>query len=104
MDNCPCQTSVMAMGALRELGIELKRISPRSPDLNPIENFFNVVKRKLRENAINKSITKETFEEFAIRVKSTLLQISIDYINNTIGSMPKRIKEIIRSKGRRIKY
>ena len=103
MDNCPSQTSVMAMGALRELGIELKRIPPRSPDLNPIENFFNVVKRKLREEALNKSI-RETFDAFVIRVKSTLLQISTDYINNTIGSMPKRIKEIIRSKGRRIKY
>ena len=104
MDNCPSQTSVMALGALRELGIELKRIPPRSPDLNPIENFFNVVKRKLREEALNKSIRRETFDAFVIRVKSTLLQISTDYINNTIGSMPKRIKEIICSKGRRIKY
>lgn len=99
MDNCPSQTSAMAMGALQELGIELKRIPPRSPDFNPIENLFHVVKRKLRQDAINKSITKETFDEFVIRVKSTLFQISTDYINNTIGSMPKRVKEIICSKG-----
>ena len=100
MDNCPSQTSAMAMDALQELGIELKRIPPRSPDLNPIENLFHVVKRKLRQDAINKAITEETFDEFVIRVKSTLLRVSTDYINR----MPKRVKEIIRRKGRRIKY
>lgn len=104
MVNCPSQTSVMAMGALQELGIELKRIPLRSPDLNPIENLFHVVKRKLQEDAIYKSIAKESFEEFVIRVKSTLFQISTDYINNTIESMPKRVKKIICSRGRRIKY
>ena len=104
MDNDPSQTSGKAMETLRQLGITLKRIPPRSPDLNPIENFFNVVKRKLREDAIKKSIKKETWDEFANRVRSTIFSISNSYIDKTIKSMPKRIKQIICSKGRRIKY
>ena len=30
MDNCPSQTSAMAMDALQELGVELKRIPLQS--------------------------------------------------------------------------
>lgn len=104
MDNDPSQTSAMAMKALRELRIDLKKIPPRSPDLNPIENLFHVVKRRLREDAKEKCINKETWDEFIIRVRSTLFDTSTDYIDKTIDSMPKRIKQIIRSKGRRIKY
>ena len=47
MDDCPSKTSAMAMGVLQELAIELKKIPPRSADLNLIENLFHVVKRTL---------------------------------------------------------
>lgn len=79
MGNRPSQTSAMSMDTLQELAIELKRNPPRSPDLNPIENLFHVVKRRLREDAINKTIIKETFDEFVVRVKSTFFRISTDY-------------------------
>ena len=104
MDNDPSQTPGKAMETLRQLGITLKRIPPGSPDLNPIENFFNVVKRKLREDTQKRGITKETWDEFVNRVQSTIFSIPNSYIDKTIESMPKRIKRIICSKGKRIKY
>lgn len=104
MDNDPSQTSKKAMETLDQLGIELQKILPRSPDLNPIENVFNIVKRKLRQDAIEMQITQESWEEFVTRVTHTISHVSVDYIDKTIASMPKRVQQIIRRKGRRIKY
>ena len=40
MDNDPSQTSKVAMEALRTIEANLLEIPARSPDLNPIEQFF----------------------------------------------------------------
>ncbi|CAB4014173.1 Transposable element Tcb1 transposase [Paramuricea clavata] len=45
MDNDPCQTSKKAMLALTQIECDLHRIPPRSPDINPIENMFHLVKK-----------------------------------------------------------
>jgi len=46
-DNCPRQTSKAAMGAYDRVEAKVFRIPPRTPDLNPIENFFHQVSRQL---------------------------------------------------------
>ena len=104
MDNDPSQTSAKARKTLSRLGIQLKEIPPRSPDLNPIENVFHIVKRQLREDAKLKRIERETWNEFVTRVELTIQNTPISYMDKTIESMPNRIKQIIKSKGRRIKY
>ena len=40
MDGCPRQNSKIAMHAIEKVGGLVFKIPPRSPDLNPIENFF----------------------------------------------------------------
>ena len=47
MDNDPSQTSAMAMKAIGDQGAQLFCIPARSPDLNPIENVFHIVKSNL---------------------------------------------------------
>ena len=44
MENCPCQTSRVALKALQDVECEVHKIPARSPDLNPIENIFHIVK------------------------------------------------------------
>ena len=63
---------------------ELHRISPRSPDLNSIENVLNLLKKHLQEQAIQLRIERETFdcEEF-----STMLPI-VGLIYNTHHNTP----------------
>ena len=46
-DGDPSQNSAVAKKALNKIGAKLFPIPPRSPDLNPIENFFHLIKRKL---------------------------------------------------------
>lgn len=104
MDNDPSQTSKKAMSALTQIESELHEIPPRSPDLNPIENVFNLVKKTLEKEAIERNIAKESFNEFKARVFRCFDTFSVAIIDRTIQSMPKRIERILHSKGKRIKY
>ena len=71
-DNCPVFNCAKARQALKAIRAELFTIPPRSTDLNPIENIFNIVKRELKRQAIRSDITYETYEQFSERVKCTL--------------------------------
>ena len=53
-DGCPVQNSKVAKQILEDLGAEMVAIPPRSPDLNPIENFFHLVRRALAKDSIKK--------------------------------------------------
>ena len=74
----------------------------RSPDLNPIENIFHLVKRYLDQEAISKNIITESFDE--VNVLEAFENIPVEIIYQTISSMNRRITVILASKGERIKY
>eukprot|EP00111_Clytia_hemisphaerica_P016448 TCONS_00048723-protein len=103
-DGCPVQNSRRAKRALEKLGAHLFCIPARSPDLNPIENFFHLVGKEIRKEAIDKQVTRETKEEFAMRVKNILLNYPKDKIDKIILSMDKRIEAVIANHGQRTKY
>ena len=104
MDNDPSQKSKAARKAINNAGASLFAIPARSPDLNPIENLFHVVKKQLTQQAIKDEIYRENWCQFVARVRKTLLEIPVPYINNLLLSMPKRIEAVIKSKGIRTKY
>lgn len=104
VDGDPSQNSKKAKDAFARLGAKRFTIPPRSPDLNPIENVFHLVRRKLRKQAKKKNITSESKEEFTERAKTLLENFSKDKINKTIESMPRRIEMIRKRRGQRIKY
>ena len=103
-DNDPSQNSRMAQDAMDAIPCRLFKIPARSPDLNPIENVFHLVGKQLRQDAMEKNIFKETFDQFCWRIQKTLLNFSPIIISKTIESMNKRVDAIISSKGERIKY
>ncbi len=74
MDNDPSQTSKAARKAMNESGATLFAIPPRSPDLNPIENLFHIVKNQLDKQALSEAIHQETWQQFTARVHKTILQ------------------------------
>jgi len=104
MDGCPRQNSKVALKALEDCGAMVFRIPPRSPDLNPIENFFGIISKHLQKQAVKDNITHETFQEFSTRVKDTMMSYPVDKINKIIESMDRRIQAVINKKGMRIKY
>ena len=103
-DGDPSQNSAIARNAMDRVNAELLKIPARSPDLNPIENFFHLVSRRLRSDAIDQQITKETFAQFQERVIKTVYSIDPRTIDNLIASMHSRVQEVIKQKGNRLKY
>ena len=103
-DGCPSQNSAVAKEAMDSVGCRLFKIPARSPDLNPIENVFHNIRKKLSKDALEQKIEKETYEEFCRRVRKTILEYSSTIIDRTIDSMPKRIDMVLKNKGLRTKY
>ena len=104
MDNCPRQNCREAHRAYARLKAQVFLIPPRSPDLNPIENFFHQVTRKLKQQALDKNITHETKDELEERIKKTMKDFPLENINRLIESMPKRVNMVIKAGGKRIRY
>ena len=71
-DGDPRQCSKVARDAMDQLGCRMFAIPPRSPDVNPIENIFHLVRKKLQDDALKRKITKETFAAFSERIKHTI--------------------------------
>lgn len=103
-DGDPRQTSKAAQKAWVELGCEMFAIPPRSPDLNPIENVFHLIREQLRTDALEKQIRRESYDEFCKRVATTINSFPVHTINKTIESMDRRLEMIIRHRGDRTKY
>ena len=103
-DGDPSQNSKVARAAMARCHCELLKIPPRSPDLNPIENIFHIVSKKLAKDALERGITRESYEQFCERVQRTMRGISQQLIDKTIQSMSLRVADIIRNGGERLKY
>ncbi len=69
-----------------------------SPDLNPIENLWVVVKRKMRNKR------PKTADELKATVKETWASITPQQCHKLITSMPRRIEAVIKAKGAPTKY
>ena len=104
MDNDPSQNSQQALAEIAKKEASMHAIPARSPDLNPIENIFHTAKSILQEQAINNQIKTESLSDFTRRVTSTLWNLNAQDIDKVIDTMPKRVQNIIVSKGNRTKY
>jgi hypothetical protein len=71
---------------------------PNSPDLNPIENVWAWVNRKVRAKGCS------SFKEFQAEVLNTLNHIPQTLINHLYESMPRRIKQVLEKEGDKIQY
>ncbi len=64
-----------------------------SPDLNPIENLWGIVRRKMRDTRPNNA------DELKATVKETWASIPPQQCHKLITSMPRRIEAVIKAKG-----
>lgn len=72
----------------------------QSPDLNPIENLWAILKRRLnRYDTPPKGIL-----ELWSRVEETFPSITVDDCKRLIESMPRRIAAVLKSKGKWTKW
>ena len=73
---------------------------PQSPDLNPIEHLWSIMKRHLGEIDEQPSGMIDLWK----RTQEAWNSISEETCRSLISSMPRRILAVIRAKGRWTKY
>ena len=100
----PCQNSKKAKKAMEKIGAQLFAISPRSFNVNYIENLFHLVQKRLNVQALSESIIQKNFMQFTTQVKNTLENFPLHTIRKIIESINTRMSMIIKCKGQRIKY
>ena len=103
MDGDPSQNSARARAAMSRVGCQLFKIPARSPELNGCENVFNIAASQLRRDALERGITRESYEQFCNRGWQTIEAVPVETINRIIESMNGRLRQIIDKNGERLK-
>ena len=97
-DNAPCHTSASTRRFFQENGIEVMDWPPNSPDLNPIENLWGIIKKDFAPEE------RTTVSEWRERVVGVWERISQERYLSLIESMPRRIAACIAAHGGHTKY
>ncbi|KAG1924783.1 hypothetical protein F2P79_025933 [Pimephales promelas] len=79
-------------------GITVLNWPANSLDLNPIENLWDMVKRKLKDSRPN------TLDELKAAIEASWASITPQHCHRLIASMPRHIKAVISAKGFPTKY
>lgn len=99
-DNAPCHVSKRSRERFRDLGIILLDWPPASPDMNPIENLWGIVKKRvLKEKPRTKNQIIATFLQLWHHDEALKM-----VMQSLIASMPKRVSALVESKGFHTKY
>lgn len=98
-DNDPKHTSKTVKNYMQKANIILCEGWPAaSPDLNPIENIWGIMKHEVSKKR------PETLEELEDAIKIIWRRIPHEYIVNCIQSMPKRLRLVVTTRGSKIPY
>ncbi len=97
-DLAPAHTAKGTKSWFNDHGVTVLDWPANSPDLNPIENLWGIVKRKMRDTRPNDA------DELKATVKETWASIPPQQCHKLITSMPRRIEAVIKAKGAPTKY
>ncbi len=97
-DLAPAHTAKGTKSWFNDHGVTVLDWPANLPDLNPIENLWGIVKRKMRDTRPNNA------DELKATVKETWASIPPQQCHKLITSMPRRIEAVIKAKGAPTKY
>ena len=87
-DNAPCHTCKLCVKYFSENNIEVMFWPANSPDLNPIENIWNIMKKKIGRVYIKNK------QELCDIIIKTADELEISTINKLINSMDNRVEAL----------
>ncbi len=97
-DLAPAHTAKSTTSWLNDHSVGVLDWPANSPDLNPIENLWGIVKRKMRNKR------PKNADELKATVKEPWASIPPQQCHKLITSMPRRIEAVIKAKGAPTKY
>lgn len=97
-DNDPKHTSKVAKKWFQDNNIQVLDWPAQSPDLNPIENLWEIVDQRIDRSNIRQKA--QLMEE----IKRAWKTISPDILTKLIQSMPRRCQAVIKNRGFATKY
>ncbi|OGE49971.1 hypothetical protein PENARI_c019G06796 [Penicillium arizonense] len=101
-DNAPTHTASVVQRALADMDIEVMEWPPYSPDLNPIENLWALLKAKiyeLRPDLLHMPNNDETKDILVATAQQAWNELEIRHFEHLSETMPHRVEAIIESQG-----
>lgn len=99
-DNASIHSSRETGAWFLDNNVKVLKWPARSPDLNPIENLWAIVAKRVYANG-RQFLDRESLVASILR---SWEEISMETIDNLVGSMPKRCVEVLLKKGNKTKY
>lgn len=99
-DNATCHRSSVTNSFKAQAGIRTLKWPACSPDLNPIENVWSLLKRRVRRSIRPGA----SLAQLEVLLRQEWQQLDQDVINKLIESMPSRIRQVIDFSGEVTKY
>lgn len=106
-DNAPIHNAHIIRGWFRERGIEVMNWPPYSPDLNPIENLWALLKEKmyiLHPELVGAPNNAETLDLLIRCAIDTWERLGEQLLNRLIDTMEHRVKAVLDAEGWYTKY
>jgi hypothetical protein len=97
-DNDPKHTSEKTWNFLDSKGIDYMDWPPYSPDLNPIENLWAILKQRMKGRKC------KNVDQLWDCVQEAWYELPVDLLRGLIDSMKRRCQEVIDKKGMPTKY
>ena len=99
-DNAPCHKTNMIKDFLATNKVATLDWPPQSPDMNPIENLWHIIKVR-RQKKYGFPHTKVDLIEQIFQIWE---EVDGDLLANLANSVEKRLREVVRMEGRPTKY
>lgn len=99
-DNASIHTSSATKSWFSTKKIEVLKWPARSPDLNPVENIWGILVRRIYDNRKQ----YDTIDELKAAILKAWENIEPNILKNLVASMPKRIFQVIERAGRPTDY
>ncbi|KAI4464534.1 transposable element-related [Holotrichia oblita] len=99
-DNSPIHTTNVVQQWITDNNLRLLNWPARSPDLNPIENLWGYIKKRMRENPIERGDRNLLWQ----KIVQEWEEVTDDYCHKLIESIPSTLEEVIQNNGRWTHY